>query len=132
MKKKHNFHDYNIHLKGFARKLRNNSTKAEIRIWSHLLRAKKMKGYPFLRQRPILQYIADFYCKDLKLVVEIDGGIHEDEEVKKKDAIRQEALEKAGYSVLRFTNAEVFHQLDEVRCRIEDWIQVFERDLTSP
>ena len=60
MKKQNKLHDYNIRLKEHARKLRKHSTKAEIKVWAHLLRAKKMKGYPFLRQRPILNYIADF------------------------------------------------------------------------
>ena len=79
-----NLHDYNKHLKDNARKLRNHSTKAEIKVWTYLLRAKKMKGYPFLRQRPILKYIADFYCKDLKLIVEVDGWTHEDEAIREK------------------------------------------------
>ena len=90
MKKQNNLHDYNIHLKEYARKLRKNSTKAEIKVWVNLLRAKKMKGYPFLRQRAILRYIADFYCKPLKLVIELDGFSHENEEVQKKEVAQEE------------------------------------------
>ena len=124
MKRKERFHHYNKHLKAFARQLRNNSTKAEIRVWNHLLRARKMKGYPFLRQRPILNYIADFYCKELKLVIEIDGWTHEDEDIRKNDEEKQRALEEVGYTVLRFTDDEVVHHLEEVKRRIEAWIEV--------
>ena len=119
MKKQNNLHDYNIHLKENARKLRKHSTKAEIKVWKYLLRAKKMKGYPFLRQRPILNYIADFYSKPLKLVIELDGWTHEDEDVKKKDAKKQKDLEAAGYSVLRFTNFQVMNELLDVKSGIE-------------
>jgi len=65
--------NYNTKLKAFARGHRNDSTKAEIRMWCELLRNKKMLGYPFLRQRPIASYIADFFSKDLKLIIEVDG-----------------------------------------------------------
>ncbi len=123
MKKQTKHHHYNKQLKAYAQRLRNHSTKAEIRIWSELLKARKMKGYPFLRQRPILYYIADFYCKRLKLIIEIDGWTHEDPEVRKKDAIRQKALENVGYRVIRFTDYEVFHHLDEVKTTIENWIE---------
>jgi len=71
---------YNKRNKTFARELRNNSTKAEIKLWSELLRAKKMMGYSFLRQRPVGYYIADFLCKDLKLIIEADGISHEGKE----------------------------------------------------
>ena len=119
MKKQNNLYDYNIHLKENARKLKKHSTKAEIKVWKYLLRAKKMKGYPFLRQRPILNYIADFYSKPLKLVIELDGWTHEDEDVKKKDAKKQKDLEAAGYSVLRFTNFQVMNELLDVKSGIE-------------
>src|SRR5690348_3380457 len=67
---------YNKRLKPFARRHRNHSTKAEIRLWCELFRNKQMLGYPFLRQRPIDKYIADFFCKELKLVIETDGTSH--------------------------------------------------------
>jgi len=126
MKKQNNLHDYNIHLKEYARKLRKHSTKAEIKVWTHLLRAKKMKGYPFLRQRAILKYIANFYCKPLKLVIELDGWTHEDKDVQKKDKKKQKDLESAGYRVLRFTNFQVMHEFDVVKKGIEEWIEDFE------
>lgn len=86
-----------------------------------------MRGYPFLRQRPILNYIADFYCKDLKLIIEIDGWTHEDKAIQEKDKIKQRALEHAGYHVLKITNFEVFHHLQETKERIEDWIDEFKQ-----
>jgi very-short-patch-repair endonuclease len=65
------YHHYNKHLKGYAREHRNDSTQAEIRMWTELLRNKQMLGYSFLRQRPIDSYIADFFCKQLKLVIDV-------------------------------------------------------------
>lgn len=115
-----NYH-YNKNLKLFARDLRNNSTKAEIRVWTELLRAKKMLGYPFLRQRPIDRYIADFLCKDLKLIIEIDGGSHNMKG--NYDKQRDERLKELGYTTLRFTNEEVILNIENVKLAIEHWIQ---------
>ena len=61
-----------------------------------------MKGFPFRRQRPVMNYIADFMCKELMLVIEVDGITHEDEKVVLNDERRQAALEAAGFTVLRF------------------------------
>lgn len=130
MDKQNQYHHYNPKFKSFARNLRNNSTKAEIYIWKELLRAKKMKGYSFLRQRPILNYIADFYCKDLKLVVEIDGFTHETVEAIEKDRIRDEQLRAAGYKTIRFTNNEVLNELEYVKVQLEKYISEIEG--TSP
>jgi len=66
---------YNHKLKELARKLRNDSTLSEIMLWNYL-NGKQMLGYDFDRQRPIDNYIVDFYCKDLKLAIEIDGESH--------------------------------------------------------
>ena len=132
MEKQINLHDYNKNLKQYARNLRNHSTKAEIKVWTHLLRAKKMKGYSFLRQRAILNYIADFYCKPLKLVIELDGWTHEDEAIQQKDRQKTRDLENAGYYVLRFTNFEVMHHFGEVKERIELWIEEFEQWGVNP
>lgn len=85
-----------------------------------------MNGYPFLRQRPILNYIADFYCKKLKLVIEIDGWTHEDETIRKKDTRKDKDLTTAGYNILRFTDFEVIHHLNEVKKKLEQWISDFE------
>lgn len=114
------YNHYNIKLKPFARKLRSKSTNAEIIIWNTLLKNKKMKGYPFLRQRPIDKYIADFLSKELKLIIEVDGGSH----IMKGEADKQrdERLLALGFTTLRFTNDEVMYRTDDVRLMIENWI----------
>ena len=68
---------YNPHLKEFAKKLRSNMTYSEVKLWNEL-KDGKMNGYDFDRQRPIGNYIVDFYCKDTMLAIEIDGVTHED------------------------------------------------------
>ena len=79
---------YNKNLKPLARNLRNDSTKAEIRLWCELLSGKRMLGYGFRRQRPVGNYIADFMCKELKLIIEVDGYSHQfkTEADRKRDA----------------------------------------------
>lgn len=81
-----------------------------------------MLGYRFLRQRPIGKYIVDFFCKELKLIIELDGYTHQLEEVAIKDRIREDALIKLGYSILRFEDVEVFNDLKNVSRTIEGWI----------
>ena len=78
---------YNPKLKEYARYLRNNSTRSEIRLW-HELKGKQRLGYDFHRQKPLLHFIADFYCYELKLVIELDGYTHEFPEVIRKDKIK--------------------------------------------
>lgn len=117
---------YNRSLKDLARKLRNNSTKSEIRLWTEFLSGKKT-GYTFLRQRPVLNYIADFLCKELKLIVELDGYSHEFEQVWKKDKERQKELEKAGFKVLRFADEDVMKDLRNVESEIMHWIEKLEK-----
>lgn len=116
------YHHYNKHLKGYARENRNDSNQAEIRMWIELLRNKQMLGFSFLRQRPIDSYIADFFCKQLKLVIECDGYSHYSEEAQQKDALRTKRLNELGYHVIRFDDAEVMHDIDNVRRTIEGWI----------
>jgi len=122
MNGKYSNHFYNKNLQPYANRLRKEMTKAEACLWKYVLRASKMKGYPFRRQRPVLQYIADFMCKELMLIVEVDGSIHELEEVRKNDEQRQKALEEAGFTVLRFTNEEVLTNIQWVSGYLEDWI----------
>lgn len=71
----------------------------------------------------MLNYIADFMCKELMLIIEADGSIHQLEEAMKKDAIRQKELEAAGFTVLRFTNEEILERIHVVREYLEDWIE---------
>jgi very-short-patch-repair endonuclease len=92
---------YERYLKELARKLRQNMTLGEVLLWQHL-KQKQMRGYDFDRQKPIDRYIVDFYCKDLKLAIEIDGSSHDGEEAKINDEIRQKRLESLGVRFLRF------------------------------
>jgi very-short-patch-repair endonuclease len=112
--------DYNRYLKYFAKDLRNNSTKAEIRLWCELLRNKNMMRYSFLRQRSAGNYIADFMCFKLKLIIEVDGITHENKI--DADRIRDENLKTGSYFVMRFTDYEIMEELEEVKEKIEKWI----------
>ena len=123
MTDEHSNHHYNKNLQPNANRLRKEMTKAEACLWKYVLRAGKMKGFQFRRQRPVLNYIADFMCKELMLVIEVDGITHHFEEVIKNDKIRQKALETAGFTVLRFTNEEVLENINAVYNNIEGWIQ---------
>jgi very-short-patch-repair endonuclease len=117
---------YNNRLKGYAKNMRNDSTKAEVRLWNELMRAKTMKGYSFRRQRPVLQYIADFMCKELNLIIEVDGISHYDEEQFRLDKKRTADLVAGGFTVLRFDHEEVIYQIDNVQREIEGWIEEWE------
>lgn len=121
------YYGYNKNPQPFANTLRKDMTKAEACLWKYALRASVLKGYSFRRQRPVLNYIADFMCKELSLIVEVDGITHTWEEVIQKDRVRQTALEKAGFTVLRFTDSDVLKSKSSVVETLEDWIDVFER-----
>ena len=122
MTNEHSNHYYNKNLQPYANRLRKEMTKAEACLWKYVLRASKMKGFQFRRQRPVMQYIADFMCKELMLIIEVDGSIHQLEEIIKNDEVRQKALEAAGFTVLRFTNEEVLKDIQSVYSYLEDWI----------
>jgi very-short-patch-repair endonuclease len=104
----------------FRRPLREKQTWAETVLWERL-RGKKCLGLKFRRQHGIGPYIVDFYCSHLKLIIEVDGSIHENPETKQRDLKRQGALEEAGYKFLRFTNQEVLEGIDSVLARIRDY-----------
>jgi len=109
---------YKPHLRELARKLRNESTLTEIMLW-YELKGRKLRGYDFDRQKPIDDYIVDFYCKDLQLVIEIDGESHIGEE--EYDKARQLRLESLGVRFLRFDSMDVRYNLDKVIKEIEKW-----------
>src|ERR1043165_8689472 len=115
---------YNKGLQPFANSLRQSGTKAEACLWKYVLKAGQMRGYTFRAQRPVLGYIADFMCQPLKLIIEVDGGIHKDDEAAFNDAIRQRRLEEAGFTVLRFENDAVLKRIVEVRQQLELWIRI--------
>ena len=127
---KDNNHLYNSRLQPFASSLRKNMTKAEACLWKYALSAKQLDGYQFRRQRPVLNYIADFMCKELMLVIEVDGISHQDEKVIFKDERKQRALESAGFTVLRFSDDEVLNNMKGVISFLEDWIQKREENST--
>ena len=110
---------YNKKLKPFAKALRKASTKAEVRLWCELL-SKGKTGFTFLRQRPIDVYIADFMCKELKLIIEVDGYSHQfkTEEDKKRD----EVLAGLGFTVIRIADEDVMNDISNVQRVIEDFI----------
>jgi len=91
-------------------------TPAEKILWFKLNK-KKLNGFRFRRQHSIGRYIADFYCHDIKLIIEIDGNIHDKR--KEYDKNRDEFLEAGGYTVLRFQNDEICNSLDDVLKKIK-------------
>ena len=97
-------------------------TKSEACLWKYVLRARQLKGYQFRRQRPVLNYIADFMCKELMLIIEADGITHQWAETIEKDKKRQAELEAAGFTVLRFTDEEILNHIHAVCNFLEDWI----------
>ena len=108
---------YNKGLKKFARELRQNLTEAETFLWLRL-RKRQLKNYRFYRQRIICNYIADFYCPDAKLVIEIDGGQHYSQSGMAKDAQRDRHLAELGLMVVRYSAREVFENTEGVLERI--------------
>ena len=129
---KENHYAYNKALRAFARSNRNTATKAEACLWKYVLRAGMMKGYTFRRQRPVMRYIADFMCKELMLVIEVDGAIHQIEETIRKDKKKQHDLEEAGFTVLRFANEEVLHDIENVRRAILFAVETKEQQINPP
>jgi very-short-patch-repair endonuclease len=116
---------YNQKLKPLAKALRQNMTFAEALLWNEL-KQKKMLGYDFDRQRPIGDFIVDFYCKDLMLAVEVDGITHFSEEAIEEDEVRQSKLESLGVTFLRFDDELVRKDLANVVSEIEGWIEEWE------
>ena len=100
------FLPYNKSLREFSRDLRSHSTLSEILLWQKL-RASQFRGYALNRQKPLGNYIVDFYCRKTNLVIEIDGGSHDYEEAVVEDGKRQQILEELGVSFLRFSDWEV-------------------------
>ncbi len=117
---------YDPKLKRLAQELRNRATKAEIILWLQLKNGQLL-NYTFHRQKPLNHYIVDFYCPELKLAIEVDGEYHEQVEVFDKDLNRDKTLNTLGISVLRFTNKEVFNEMDTVLRTIENYVSEFER-----
>jgi very-short-patch-repair endonuclease len=127
-----NHQKYNKELKPLSIALRNDMTKAEACLWKYALRAKMMKGYSFKRQRLVLNYIADFMCPELNLIIEADGMTHNFSDVQIKDEKKQRALEENGFTVLRFTDNEILNNIDGVFQHIWNWIEEREKQVPPP
>jgi very-short-patch-repair endonuclease len=106
------FIPYDKRLTALARENRKNPTLPEIKIWNEVLRMRHFADYKFLRQKPIADFIVDFYCADLRLAIEIDGDSHT--ESSEYDAGRTEVLNGLGIVVARYTNDAVMNNLEGV------------------
>ena len=112
---------YRKDLKEKARRLRNESTYSEILLWQDI--KNKRLGYQFHRQVPLLDYMADFYCHELHLVIEVDGKCHDSIAAKLYDARRQSRLENFGVRFLRFDDARMKGDINKVVEEIRSWIE---------
>jgi very-short-patch-repair endonuclease len=111
---------YNPKLKELARRLRKNSTLSEVLLWEQI-KNRKVKGCRFLRQKPIDNYIVDFYCPELMLAIEVDGVTHDNKADSDKD--RQDRLESLGVKFLRFLDIDIKTNLQGVLSTIQRWIE---------
>ena len=101
-----------------AKALRQRSTKAEQYLWQ-MIRNRQLMGFKFRRQHPLKYFIADFYCHEALLVIELDGSIHELENIKKYNQQRETIINELGITVMRFSNDAVFLEADKVIEKIE-------------
>lgn len=110
---------YKSYLKENSRKLRSNMTQAEIILWSRI-RRKQLNNFQFYRQKPLGNYIVDFYCPVKKLAIEIDGGQHyENGEIVKEDQAREKFLiDVMKLKIIRFTNIDILRNLNSVMDKI--------------
>ena len=105
-----------------AQFLRRNETKAEKLLWEKL-RNNQLEGLKFRRQHPVNIYIADFYCHKFKLIIELDGDYHNQEEQKQKDEVRTEVLRLNDLKIIRFKNEEVERDINQVLTTIKNKIE---------
>ena len=122
------FYKAKPHIFDKAKILRLNMTDAEKLLWEKL-RNKQISGLHFRAQHPIDIFIADFYCHKIKLIIEVDGGIHNTEEQRLHDIGRTAEMEEYGIKVIRFTNDEIFKNIDNVIIKIE---KICNERLTPP
>jgi very-short-patch-repair endonuclease len=108
---------YNTKLKKYSQELRKNMTDAERLLWSRL-RRKQLNNFQFYRQRIIGDYIVDFYCPRSKLIIEVDGGQHYQDEQNRRDKVRDDYMKNLGMKILRVSDREVLQNLHGVVERI--------------
>ncbi len=111
----------------YARDMRKIPTESEKVMWN-ILRKFRYKGYIFRRQHPVDIFIADFYCHKLKLIIEVDGDVHNSEQAIDYDDGRSSELEKYRLNIIRFTNNQVLNEPENIILQIQDFISL----LTSP
>ena len=108
-------------LKAYALENRRNATLAEDVMWQHL--RKNDFGVRFFRQHVVGDYIVDFLSQSGGLVIEVDGGYHSERQQQEADEIREQALERMGFHIMRFTNEEVLYDIDSVMNQIESYFE---------
>ncbi len=102
-----------------ARELRKDQTRAEKTLWEQLNK-NQIRGLKFRRQHPINRFIADFFCPKIKLIIEVDGSIHEIIEFQNHDEGRTDFFNDFGITVIRFTNEQIYNELDSTIKQIND------------
>ena len=108
-------------IRKYAKTLRKNETNAEKILWK-LLKSRKCEGLKFRRQHPMHYYVADFYCHEERLIIELDGGIHSEQNIKEQDENRTAELERHGIRILRFSNEQVINNVVEVLSKIKEFV----------
>ena len=114
------YSNYNKKLKPLARKLRTNGTPGEAVLWKNLLSRKQFYGLQFNRQFPIENYIVDFICRKLKIIIELDGKSHEYKQ--DKDEKRDKHLAELGFTVIRFSEFEIHNDMNNVIRTLESYL----------
>ena len=104
---------YSKNLKELSQKLRSNQTDAEGKLWQRINR-DQLLGFRFNRQKPLLNYIVDFYCAKAKLIIELDGSHHYEPEYQEKDRQRDDELSSLGFRVMRLSNDEIYYEIEAV------------------
>ncbi len=105
-----------------AKRLRRKMTHPETILWQKL-RGRKFENLKFRRQHPVNQFIADFYCHELQLIIEVDGSIHNIHEIKEKDNGRTHMLEAMGIAIIRFSNEDIIYNLESVLTTLRIYCQ---------
>uniref|UniRef100_UPI000552A97A endonuclease domain-containing protein n=1 Tax=Chloroflexus sp. MS-G TaxID=1521187 RepID=UPI000552A97A len=114
-----------------VRQLRREATTAESLLWE-LLRDRRLLGRKFRRQHPIGQFIADFFCDDARLIIEIDGAVHREPTQQERDRLREEILREHGFAMLRFTNDQIFDHTEQVLQEIAAYVTAHSYEHPSP
>ena len=114
---------YNKALRKRSQEMRKVPTKAEKHFWNVVLPKSKLGHYRWNRQKPLLQFIVDFYCARYKLIIEIDGDTHNSDEAFLYDKKRTDILESYGLTIIRFSNYEIYEYFNGVIEEIEKYLK---------